>query len=107
MKVMLIRPPHDHMITTNVPRSVDAETGMYPPRLKARIRGDRGHLSNHDAAQLLRACGRRKPKWVAVAHLSRENNRPELAIGAQHAAVGEHYPVYHASRCECTERLSL
>ena len=31
MKVLLIRPPHHHMITTNVPESVDAETGMYPP----------------------------------------------------------------------------
>jgi radical SAM superfamily enzyme YgiQ (UPF0313 family) len=31
MKVLLIRPPHDHMITTNVPESVDSETGMYPP----------------------------------------------------------------------------
>ena len=31
MKVMLIRPPHEHMITTNVPKSVDSETGMYPP----------------------------------------------------------------------------
>lgn len=31
MKVLLIRPPHHHMITTNVPKSVDAETGMYPP----------------------------------------------------------------------------
>ena len=31
MKVLLIRPPHDHMITTNVPKSVDTETGMYPP----------------------------------------------------------------------------
>ena len=31
MKVVLIRPPHDHMITTNVPKSVDTETGMYPP----------------------------------------------------------------------------
>ena len=31
MKVLLIRPPHHHMITTNVPRSVDTETGMYPP----------------------------------------------------------------------------
>lgn len=31
MKVLLIRPPHDHMITTNVPESVDTETGMYPP----------------------------------------------------------------------------
>lgn len=31
MKVQLIRPPHHHMITTNVPKSVDTETGMYPP----------------------------------------------------------------------------
>jgi len=31
MKVLLIRPPHHHMITTNVPKSVDTETGMYPP----------------------------------------------------------------------------
>jgi radical SAM superfamily enzyme YgiQ (UPF0313 family) len=29
--VLLIRPPHDHMITTNVPATVDEETGMYPP----------------------------------------------------------------------------
>jgi len=31
MKVLLIRPPRDHMITTNVPAFVDTETGMYPP----------------------------------------------------------------------------
>ena len=31
MKVLLIRPPLDHMIKTNVPKSVDEETGMYPP----------------------------------------------------------------------------
>ncbi|MHC4364486.1 MAG: cobalamin-dependent protein [Planctomycetota bacterium] len=31
MKVLLIRPPHEHMIRTNVPKSVDKETGMYPP----------------------------------------------------------------------------
>jgi len=31
MKVLLIRPPHHYMITTNVPKSVDTETGMYPP----------------------------------------------------------------------------
>lgn len=31
MKVILIRPPHHHMIRTNVPKSVEAETGMYPP----------------------------------------------------------------------------
>ena len=31
MKVILIRPPHHHMIRTNVPKSVEEETGMYPP----------------------------------------------------------------------------
>ncbi|MHC4259291.1 MAG: B12-binding domain-containing radical SAM protein [Planctomycetota bacterium] len=31
MKAVLIRPPHHHMITTNVPKFVDTETGMYPP----------------------------------------------------------------------------
>lgn len=83
------------------------EAGDYPPQLKARIRGERGHLSNDEAAQLIGACGRRRPRWVAVAHLSQDNNRPELAITAQHAAVGEHYPVYHAPRHECSVLLSV
>jgi phosphoribosyl 1,2-cyclic phosphodiesterase len=83
------------------------ENGIYPEGLKARIRGPGGHLSNDESADLLRACGRRRPKWIAVAHLSQENNRPELAIGAQHAAVGRQYPVFHASRHHCSELLSL
>lgn len=78
------------------------ETGTYPPQLKARIRGDRGHLSNDESAQLVRACRRRKPRWVAVAHLSLDNNRPELAVAAHHAAVGRDYPVHHAPRYECS-----
>ena len=74
------------------------ECGSYPPRLKRRIRGPGGHLSNDDAAAVLRACGRNRPKWIAVAHLSEDNNHPELAIGAQHEALGRQYPVHHASR---------
>ncbi len=31
MKVLLISPPDDHMITTNVPSVVDEESGLYPP----------------------------------------------------------------------------
>lgn len=83
------------------------ETGSYPPVLKARIRGDAGHISNDESASLLRTCGRRRPKWIAVAHLSQENNRPELAVAAQHTAVGRDYPVHHASRYECSELLSV
>ena len=77
--------------------------GSYPYHLKQRIRGPGGHLSNCESAALLRACGRNLPKWVAVAHLSADNNRPELAVSAQHAAVGTTYPVRHASRDAVSE----
>ena len=83
------------------------ETGSYPWPLKARIRGDGGHLSNEESAAILRGCGRRRPRWVAVAHLSEENNRPELAIAAQHQSLGQEYPVYHASRDDCSDMLTL
>ena len=38
---------------------------------------------------------------------SRRVGRPELALTAQHAAVGRDYPVYHASRYECSEFLTV
>ena len=53
--------------------------GSYPPALKKRIGGGRGHLSNAQAGQLLaEVCGGKKTE-VFLAHLSQENNRPELA----------------------------
>lgn len=82
-------------------------TGTYPPAVKARIKGPRGHLSNDESADLLRACGRRRPRWVAVAHLSEDNNEPDLAIGAQHESVGRDYPVHHASRYEASQLLKV
>ncbi len=83
------------------------DEGPYPPRLKARIKGSGGHLSNDESAALLRACGRKCPQWVAVAHLSEQNNRPELAIEAQQAAVGRDYPVHHASRSKSSDLLKV
>ena len=74
------------------------ETGGYPAHLKARIRGKGGHLSNEESAETVKSCGRNRPGWVAVAHLSEHNNRVELAVGAQHKAVGHDYPVYVAPR---------
>jgi phosphoribosyl 1,2-cyclic phosphodiesterase len=74
------------------------ETGTYPEQLKARIRGDGGHLSNNDAAGLVRACGQRKPRWIALAHLSQDNNHPDLAFQTMRRAVGDLYPTYLASR---------
>lgn len=56
--------------------------GDYPRFLKARIAGDRGHLSNAQAAALLARIDRTRLRFIAAAHLSRKNNRPELARGA-------------------------
>jgi len=54
----------------------------YPDSLKARIGGRFGHLSNATATELLaRGIGAQLSHLVA-AHLSRENNRPELARSA-------------------------
>lgn len=75
------------------------EVGPYPPPLKERVRGDAGHLSNFEAAQLLRSC-RKVPDWVACAHLSEKNNTVELAVDTVTGAVGESYPVRVASRYE-------
>jgi phosphoribosyl 1,2-cyclic phosphodiesterase len=56
--------------------------GAYPHFLKQRIGGDAGHLSNAQAAALLGMIDRARLHTVAAAHLSRSNNRPELALAA-------------------------
>ena len=52
--------------------------GSYPWPLKRRILSNRGHLANSDAAWALIRMQKR-PEKVFLAHLSEENNRPELA----------------------------
>ncbi len=55
------------------------QNGSYPGFLKKRIRGRLGHLSNFDAAGLLGCISLKKNTQVFLAHLSQENNRPDLA----------------------------
>ena len=62
--------------------------GPYPKWLKERIGGPFGHLSNAAAGRLLGALERSRLKHVVCAHLSRQNNRPELARAALAAAMG-------------------
>lgn len=59
------------------------EAGKYPYKLKRRILSERGHLSNEDSGRLVCRLMHQKLKTVVLAHLSKENNYPELA----HAAV--------------------
>jgi phosphoribosyl 1,2-cyclic phosphodiesterase len=53
--------------------------GPYPLFLRERIRGPGGHLSNVEAADLVRVHGQRLV-WVCLAHLSGENNTPDTAL---------------------------
>lgn len=64
--------------------------GRYPPHLKRRIAGRFGHLDNSAAAQLLRRLDRRNLQHVIAAHLSQENNTPELARVALAAVLNCH-----------------
>lgn len=53
--------------------------GSYPWHLKQRILGERGHLSNAAAGELLAEVMTGKTKYVFLGHLSDENNNPHLA----------------------------
>lgn len=55
------------------------QVGAYPYILKRRILGDRGHLSNDNSGKLLSALLHGKLKHIFLAHLSKDNNYPELA----------------------------
>lgn len=57
--------------------------------LKRRIRGPRGHLSNDEAADLVRRFASPRLRRLALAHLSGECNVPHLAVGAMKAAFAD------------------
>lgn len=63
------------------------QVGPYPYYLKQRILGDRGHLSNERAGQLLCSLLHDKLQSVMLGHLSKENNLPELAYEAVRVEV--------------------
>jgi phosphoribosyl 1,2-cyclic phosphodiesterase len=62
--------------------------GGYPKWLKERIAGPFGHLDNRESERLLAALDRSRLKHVIGAHLSLQNNRPELARAALARGMG-------------------
>lgn len=60
----------------------------YPPSLKARIGGSHGHLNNDEAAAILCAVDRSRLRRIVAAHLSQQNNLPDLARDALATALG-------------------
>lgn len=70
LDMLLLEANHDvHML----------QVGSYPYYLKRRIMGDRGHLSNETAGQLLCELLHDDMKAVLLGHLSKENNYEALA----------------------------
>lgn len=64
------------------------KSGRYPPYIKQRILGRRGHLSNEAAAAALIDLLHHGVDRVALAHLSRDNNTPEVAYHTITEALG-------------------
>ena len=54
--------------------------GPYPYGLKRRILGPKGHLSNGAAARYAAASAQAGTRSILLAHLSQENNTPQLAL---------------------------
>jgi len=76
--------------------------GSYPWSLKQRILSDVGHLSNEDAAYALSEIITAETKAVFLAHLSQENNLPEIAyltvkniLQLEGFKVGEDFSIYN------------
>lgn len=56
------------------------ETSVYPLPLRRRICGDRGHLSNAQAAEMLALLAGPELETLVLAHLSQKTNTAELAL---------------------------
>jgi len=72
--------------------------GPYPQRLKDRISGKRGHISNKDAAELLEACDTSQLQWACLGHLSAENNSPLVALATHRERHRDRFPIFCADR---------
>ena len=68
------------------------ETGRYPPFLRERIAGKRGHLDNDTAGRFAAYLVSSGTYRILLAHLSAENNTPDKALAAVRAALALTFP---------------
>ena len=61
--------------------------GPYPHEVRIRVAGPSGHLSNAQAADLVRQVASPRLRHVLLAHVSRHNNTPELALQTVRSAL--------------------
>ena len=65
------------------------ENGPYPAWLKVRISSARGHLSNRDCAAFIPELIEGGTKSIMLAHLSGENNAPDVALKCAKCVCGD------------------
>ncbi|MCH5250526.1 MAG: MBL fold metallo-hydrolase [Lachnospiraceae bacterium] len=91
------------------------QVGSYPYYLKQRILGEKGHLSNEAAGKLLCRLFNDHIEAVMLAHLSKENNLPELAYEAVKLELimsdsgykdGD-FPIHVAKRSEVSDMVEI
>ncbi|HDO21487.1 MAG TPA: MBL fold metallo-hydrolase [Nitrospirae bacterium] len=83
------------------------EHGTYPAYLKQRISGPAGHLSNMESAELLQSADCDRMKWVCLAHLSENNNRPDIALETHLNILNGGLPLYTASRYAASDIFNI
>ena len=91
------------------------QVGPYPYRLKQRILGDRGHLSNELSGRLLGLLAHDQLQGVVLGHLSKENNIPELAYETvrveltmgTNAYKGNEFPIMVANRDQVSPMIHI
>ena len=81
-EVLVLESNHDPILLKN---------GSYPPPLQKRILGTKGHLANETAGHLLTSL-QNLPRQVFLAHLSQENNTPDLALSTVRGMVQQQRP---------------
>ena len=98
LDAVLLESNHDREMLAN---------GPYPGSLKRRVRGPGGHLSNVEAAELLRSAAGARMRWACLGHLSEQNNSPDLALETHRSILGRRLPIRLAGRYAATEVMRL
>lgn len=78
----------------------------YPDFLKSRIAGGAGHISNDEAAELLRNANPHL-QWAMLAHLSEQCNDPKVALRTHRRILGDELKITCADRYEASLPMSI
>lgn len=103
--IVLIEANYDEFMLKN---------STYHPSLKKRVSSNFGHLSNDDSAKAIVKLHKNGTKKIILAHLSKENNMPEVALNTVHNELetigikpNQDIEITVAPRFECSKMYSL